>query len=357
MSGKMRTTYSTCLRRALTTGLALVQQWRGRQVWSKFRNCRKACEWRYLKELVPLESDHNLHFGAAIHECLELWHRHRDLDRVLEHIDILYPERLGDEKQRADWHLATAMMKGYAARYPEEDFEVVAMEKAFEERIVNPATGASSRSFTLAGKVDGIVRQDGKYFLLEHKTASQIDSGYLERLWTDFQIQLYAWYVEKTLGWRISGVVYNILAKAKLRQRQGETEVEYEARRAELIAKSKTGKTSAKRKMPETDDEFQGRLTEWYAQPDAFHRELLYIPRDRFDTLRAELWELTRSFLDARRRGVFYQNTSQCFTYGRPCPYFQLCRSNGSPNVIENFYQHVPPNTELGEAAEDAPVF
>lgn len=336
MSGKMQSTYS---------------------MWSKFRNCRKACEWRYLQHLVPVERDHNLAFGAVIHDCLELWHRHRDLDRVLEHIDRTYPERAGDEKQRADWHLATAMMRGYAGRYPEEDFEVVALEKTFEGKIINPATNASSRSFTLAGKVDGIVRQDGKYWIIEHKTASQIDSGYLERLWTDFQIQLYAWYVEKTMGWRISGVHYNILAKAKLRQGKGETEAEYEARRAELIAKSKTGKTSAKRKMPEPDDEFQARLAEWYAQPDAFHRELLYIPRDRFDTLRAELWELTRSFLDARRRGVFYQNTSQCFTYGRPCPYFALCRSNGSPNVIENFYQHVPPNTELGEAAEDAPVF
>ena len=336
MSEKLQTTYS---------------------MWSKFRNCRKACEWRYLQHLAPLERDHNLAFGSVIHGCLESWHQHQDLNRVLAFINRTYPERAGDEKQRADWHLATAMMTGYANRYPGEDFEVVALEKTFEGKIINPATGASSRSFTLAGKVDGIVRQDGKYFLLEHKTASQIDSGYLERLWTDFQIHLYAWYVEKALGWRISGVVYNILAKAKLRQRQGETEVEYEARRAELIASSKTGKTSAKRKIPETDAEFQERLVEWYAQPDAFHRELLYIPRDRFDTLRAELWELTRSFLDARRRGVFYQNTSQCFTYGRPCPYFALCRSNGSPNVIENLYQHVPPNTELAETTEDVPVF
>ena len=261
MSAKMTTTYS---------------------MWSKFRNCRKACEWRYLKELVPLDRDHNLHFGAAIHECLELWHRHRDLDRVLEHIDTLYPERMGDEKQRADWHLATAMMKAYAARYPEEDFEVVALEKTFEGNIVNPATGASSRSFTLAGKVDGIVKKDGQYFLLEHKTASLVDSGYLERLWGDFQIQLYCWYIEQTLGWRISGIVYNILAKAKLRQKQGEAEDEYQARCAELIAKSKTGKTTAKRKMPETDEEFQARLAEWHAQPDAFHREMLFVSRDQF---------------------------------------------------------------------------
>ena len=338
MSEKMRTTYS---------------------MWSAFRNCRKACEWRYLKELVPLESDHNLAFGAVIHACLELWHRHRDLDRVLEHLDRTYASRCGDEKLLAEWHLATAMVKAYAARYPEEDFEIVALEKGFEEKIVNPATGAPSRSFSLAGKVDGIVRKDGQYFLLEHKTASQIDSGYLERLWGDFQIQLYCWYIEQTFGWRISGVIYNILAKAKLRQKQGETEAEYEARCAELIAKSKTGKTSAKRREPETDEEFQARLAEWYAQPDAFHREMLFVSRDQFETLRAELWELTRSFLDARRRGVFYQNTSQCFTYGRPCPYFALCRSGGSPNVIENFYRREAPHTELrdGENALDKPAF
>jgi hypothetical protein len=78
-----------------------------------------------------------------------------------------------------------------------------------------------------------------------------------------------------------------------------------------------------------------------------FHREMLYLSRDRFDILRSELWELTQAFLDARRRGVFYQNTAFCFNYQRPCPYFALCRSNGNPNLIDNFYQRVAPNEEL----------
>ena len=89
------------------------------------------------------------------------------------------------------------------------------------------------------------------------------------------------------------------------------------------------------------------RLAEKYADPAMFHREMLYLSRDRFDILRGELWELTQAFLDARRRGVFYQNTAFCFNYQRPCPYFALCRSNGNPNVIENFYQRVAPNEEL----------
>jgi PD-(D/E)XK nuclease superfamily len=322
-------------------------------MWSLFRNCRKAVDWRYLQQLVPLQRDHNLHFGSLIHECLLAWHQRRDLTEVLALIGQKCPNRISDEGQRRDCHLATAMMTAYAARYAAEDFEVIALEKAFEAPIINPATGAASRSFTLAGKVDGIVRIAGDYFVLEHKTASQIDGDYLERLWTDFQITLYAHYIEQTVGIPITGILYNVLVKAKLQQGKGETEEEFQARRAELLAKSKTGKTAAKRKQPESDDEFQERLAEKYADPAMFHREMLYLSRDRFDVLRSELWELTQAFLEARRRGVFYQNTAFCFNYQRPCAYFALCRSNGNPNVIENFYQRVAPNEELREAAAE----
>ena len=41
-------------------------------MWSLFRNCRKACEWRYIHELVPLEQDHNLAFGTFIISTIRL---------------------------------------------------------------------------------------------------------------------------------------------------------------------------------------------------------------------------------------------------------------------------------------------
>lgn len=329
-------------------------------MWSLFRNCRKAVDWRYLQNLTPIERDRNLHFGSLVHECLEMWHRDRNLANVLDHIDRRCAGRAQDEDQRRDWHYATAMMKGYAERYAGEEFEVIALEETFTNMpIVNPGTGATSRSFVLAGKVDGIVRIDGDYYLLEHKTAAQLGSDYLERLWTDFQITLYAWYLEQRFGFQITGILYNILVKTRLQQSHGETEAEFEARRAELLAKSKTGKTTAKRKLPETDEEFQQRLAEKYAEPGMFHRERLYLSRDRFAILQAELWELTQSFLDARRRGAFYQNTSFCFNYQRPCSYFALCRSNGNPNVMENFYQRVEPHEELRvlTTGESTPAF
>ena len=321
-------------------------------MWSLFRNCRKAAWWRYIEKLVPLERDRNLRFGSLIHECLELWHKGQGLPlglaldgndgrlaAVLSHVDASCPRRAHDDEQRRTWHLATAMMKGYAATYPVEAFEVVALEMPFEGEITSPMTGAASRSFVMTGKIDGLVKQDGKYYLFESKTAATIDASYLEKLWTDFQIILYAHYVEQTMGIRVAGVIYNILTKAKQQQSAGETEDEFQARRAELIAKSKTGKSSAKRRMPETDDEFQERLAEKFAEPMTFHRELIYLSRERFDELRGELWELTQAFLDARRRGVWYQNTSYCFQFGKPCPYYALCRSGGNTNVRENFYR------------------
>jgi hypothetical protein len=334
MSGRKKTTYS---------------------MWNLFRNCRKAAHWRYVLELVPLARDRHLSFGSLIHDCLETWHRTRDLAAALDLVDRACQNRAQDEEQRKVWQLATAMMRGYVARYAAEEFEVVALEKDFEGEIVNPESGARSRSFTLAGKVDGIVRIGDEHFLLENKTAAGVDAGYLERLWTDFQITVYAYYVERALGIRIAGVIYNVLVKARLQQSAGETEEQFEVRRAELVAKSKTGKSTAKRHLPETDTEFQARLGAKYAEPGMFHREPIYISRDQFDTLRAELWELTQAFLDARRRDVWYQNTSFCFQYGKPCPYFPLCRSSGSSNVRENFYERRPPHEEL--RASETEVF
>ena len=121
-------------------------------MWSLFRNCRKACEWRYIRELVPLEREHSLSFGAVIHKCLELWHGGRDLGPVLDFIDRTYVNRTQEDDQKRDWHLASAMMKGYAACWPVEEFMVVALEKTFEGGIVNPATGAQDKKPAAAGK-------------------------------------------------------------------------------------------------------------------------------------------------------------------------------------------------------------
>lgn len=315
-----------------------------------FRNCPRKYKLRYLDHLRPQAQPDSLAFGSVIHEALERWYRlpadsHRPL-AILDFLDATYPNRQANEHEKARWHLARAMMTGYARRYACEPFDVLEIEKTFEGQIRNPDTGRQSQTFTMAGKVDGIVRLDGEVYLAEHKTASSLTGDYLDRLWTDTQIALYSFYLRE-LGYPVVGVIYNILLKARLQQRVGETEAEFEARRAALAAKNKSGKSSAQRQEPETDETFEARLAEWYARPEAFHRERIYLSEDRLAMLQDEVWEVTQQYLDANRRGKWLLNTANCFSYQRPCPYLPYCQSGFSPVVRDNLFETAAPHDEL----------
>ena len=329
-----------------------------------FRNCPRKYALRYIECLRRPERPEALAFGSVIHNALERWYRLiGDVNRlfvVLDFIDEQYPQRDHDPGVRRTWHLARAMIEGYAARYPNESFEIVEIEKEFTAEIRNPDTGRPSQTFVIAGKADGIVRLDGELYLLEHKTASSITSDYLDRLWTDTQIALYSHYLRE-LGYPIVGVIYNVLLKTRLKQREGETQEEYEQRRAQLAARNKSGRSTAKRQQPESDVEFRARLADWYIKREAFHRERIYLSEDRMALLTEEVWQVTQQYLDAKRRGKWLLNTSQCFSFQRPCEYLPYCQSGFSPNVRDNLFQVVEPHEELSaltvSAANDVPDF
>ncbi|MFO0087838.1 MAG: PD-(D/E)XK nuclease family protein [Pirellula sp.] len=325
-----------------------------------FRNCPRKYKNRYLDNLRPRERAEALSFGSVVHTAIELWYRSQNAESrlrdVLAYIDNAFENRVVDSNQMVQWHLATAMIRGYAERYGTEEFEIVEVEKEFVGEIRNPDTGRQSQTFRIAGKVDGIVRCHDGLYLLEHKTASTVDASYLDKLWTDTQIALYCYYLRE-LGYPIVGVIYNVLLKSRLKQGKGETQEEYELRHAELAAKNKSGKSTAKRQMPETDGEFQSRLTEWYSRPEAFHREFIYLSEDRLAMLQDEVWEITQQYLDARRRGKWLLNTSNCFSYQRPCEYLAYCQSGFNPNVADNLYEIALPNVELSRVDSEAPSF
>lgn len=171
-----------------------------------FKLCRKDYNLRFVRGLQGLEESAALYLGSVVHGALEKWHGCGDADKdavvasILDYIDASFMEREQDERQKRDWHLALAMTTAYIKTYPSEDFEVVAVEKQFRCPIVNPDTGAASRTFYMRGKVDALVIRNGEYFLLEHKTAAAIDKSYIEKLPLDFQVTLYANYLEQFLN-------------------------------------------------------------------------------------------------------------------------------------------------------------
>ena len=321
-----------------------------------YRNCPRKYQLRYIDLLRRPQQPASLAFGTAIHEALRRWYTlaadNRRLPAVLDFIDFQYPNRAADAQEKANWHLARALLLGYAERYAPEEFEVLHVEQEFEAEIRNPQTGRVSQTFTIAGKADGIVRlrSDGELYLLENKTASMLTSDYLDRLWTDTQIALYCFYLRQQ-GFPIVGVIYNVLLKSRLQRRAGETDEEFEARRTALAAKNKSGRSTAQRQEPESEEEFAARLHEWYARPEAFHRERIYLSEDRLALLQEEVWEITQQYLGARSRGQWLMNTSHCFSFQRPCEYLPYCQSGFNPNVRDNLFQVVPAHEELAAAA------
>ena len=317
-------------------------------MWDKFRNCQKLYELRYERQLVPNDRDRNLILGEVIHEALATWHWSNYQDRwklVMEQIDDMF--RKAPEWDNTGWINAKALMAGYMKTYPFETWKCVDTEIAVEGTIRNPRTTGESRTWNFHGKVDGLIKRDGEYWILEHKTASTVDAAYLDRLWMDFQIGLYTRYMQEHRNIQIAGVIYNVLQKARLKQAEGETDGEYQTRRAEAIAKSKTGKTSIKQKIAESDEEYMARLVDKYLSGGMFYREEVLFDQDMLTELQSQLWEMSQAALHARRRGEFYRNTAYCFKWNKPCEYLQICRSGENPAVIENLYHIEPPHQEL----------
>ena len=321
-----------------------------------FTTCKRKYYYRNIEHLVPEKEPAFYPFGSLVHSWLELWHNVYDIDSCQRLINEAYPLRESEHLDKRNWHYQTAMLKAYSEKYPEEEFEIIALEKEFEGDIINPKTGRKSKRFKARGKVDGIIKYKNDYYLLEHKTASAATGDYLERLWSDFQIHMYSLYAMQSLKVPITGILYNIIQKPQLKQNLGETEEEYENRLQELIAKSKTGKSSAKRKMPESDEAFQERLAAWYGKDQKLLRVKLILDFTTLKSIQQQIWDATQEIQAAVKFNRWPHNTYQCFMMGR-CPYLPICGSNENPLVIENSFKKKRPHSELDMTECEAPVF
>lgn len=321
----------------------------------ELRRCPMRVYWRYIRELVPFERDADLYFGTFIHECQEIWHETHDSGAVQQHIDWSCDGRADNNDINIMWHKATAMMLGYAVRWPadNENFTVTACEQSFNVPIINPETGKPSRTFVLAGKVDRIANYQNKTWLMEFKTAANIDEVYLDKLSNDFQSRVYKVGYTRETGQHVGGVIYDVLEKSQLKMKAGETEEEFQIRYAELCAKNKSGKSTATRNLPESNADYQGRLRDAYTNPEKFHRAFLYFSADKIHQVEAEIWMLTQQFMVMRRNNWFSQNDDSCFMWQKRCPYYLLCHTNDpEPEIALNF-EYKSAHSELEETGNE----
>lgn len=118
---------------------------------STYRSCARRYLYAYVMRRKPVQRAKALTFGTVMHHGLEAWWRTVDLDKALEAI-AAHADGL------TVYELVTAqcLMRGYHARWRHEPITVLDVERSFVAPLLNPDTGAASRSFELAGKCDAI---------------------------------------------------------------------------------------------------------------------------------------------------------------------------------------------------------
>lgn len=115
-----------------------------------FRSCPRKYYYRYELGYRTLITSDNLRFGTLFHKGLEVWWTTLDLEKAFE----VMRAAEADPFERVK---AVELLRGYDARWRNEPLNVLAVEAEFVAPVVNPETGALSKTWQLGGKLDAIV--------------------------------------------------------------------------------------------------------------------------------------------------------------------------------------------------------
>lgn len=318
------------------------------------RTCLRLYRLTYVEGWKPRDESENLRFGTLIHKALEAWWLAtkaglRADERLAAALDALAYEADPFDRARAD-----VLTRGYDARWGADEYEVLAVEHEFRVPLVNPETGAPSRTFDLAGKLDVLVKDaDGRVLIVEHKTTSEDPSPggeYLRRLRIDGQISTY-YAAVKALGYDVAGCLYDVLKKPTLRPAKATPE---ESRKYK-----KDGTPYANQRLTdETPEEYHARLVEAVAADPAgyFQRAMIVRLEDELAEAQADAWQTAQVIREARRTNQWPRNPDACSRYGRTCGFFDVCTGAGTLDADRFVRVGAHPELTQGTTAAESPA-
>lgn len=294
---------------------------------ASYRQCARLHQLKYDQRIELVREDRGPRsWGSAFHRALEAYGLGRmrgDVEGGLR--DAFAVIDAAAELDAYERERAIATMAGYHARWSGDGLATLAIEAQFEAPLINPDSLAASRSYRVAGKIDGIVEQvDGARWVLEHKTSSDdISPGapYWQRLRLDAQISIYL-DGARTLGYEPAGCIYDVIARPQQKPKMA-TPVEsrkYNKKDGALYANQ--------RATDETPEEFGERVAADISEdPTAYYqRGEVVRTADEMTDARREIWNSAKLLRFAQREGCQPRNPAACAPFrGSVCAYFDLC--------------------------------
>lgn len=228
-----------------------------------FVECERAYDFSYGKAVYSTAYPSSLAIGSAVHKGIEALKRKEGLEKALSSeekvienkveqcLPYLSPEEAQQVKETSakDKAKTRAMLRAYAEIFhatqngEDKELDFVEIEVAFQRPLINPVTGRSSRTFTKAGKADGIVlyrnNPDAGLFVYELKTISDTLDEMEEAMKNSIQPPTYQELASRTLGKPIVGTIVDLIKKPVLRGNKGETLDQFESRCLEEYRKDR----------------------------------------------------------------------------------------------------------------------
>lgn len=271
---------------------------------------------------------------------------------------------------------AEEMLIGYSARWYEEPLEWLSVEAEFDAPLVNPDTGAASRTFMLGGKLDAIARdrRTDRVLVVERKTSSEdLSDGslYWRRLLLNSQLSTYM-VGARALGFEPGGTLYDVLGKPGIRPSavplvddQG-VKIVHDAAGQRVRTKDgkkwrETGSSAdgyVLQTRPETVDEFRDRLREVIVEKveELFRRGDVVRLLDEERDAAFDAWQTAANIREGRTAKRFPRNPDACLRYNSICTFFPVCSGEASLDDQTRYHRVENVHEELSGRATRLPL-
>ena len=231
--------------------------------------------------------------------------------------------------------MARGLLRGYDSQWRESqrDMRLLSMEQMLQASLVNLNTGAPSRTFRMAGKIDKLCELSSRRkILVDHKTTSMEienpDSTYWSQLVIDSQPSHYELLLHLN-GIQIDYVLWDVIRKPGIRPKKLS---KADATAVSSLHEYAGFRVSESGSRVSSDMRENAELYEHRVARESIDNPTKYFARrnakrtnDELAEYGVELWDVATEMREARNHGRHYRNAGSCFNYGSPCRFLGVC--------------------------------
>ena len=228
-----------------------------------------------------------------------------------------------------------ALMAGYDKIHADNPYKPIGVENTVLAPLINPETRRSSRTFSLAGKLDVIANYRGRRVIIDHKTTSDDISDPSSPYWRQLTVESQASHyllLEWLNGRKCDAALWDVLRKPtigpkKLAKAMRASIVESGMYCGGVVSEADR-KALADGEERETISMFELRLLEDCIdiRPERYFQRRP-VPRmdSELEDHAKDLWSWGQEMLWARKHKRHPTTSSSCMLYGRPCQFLGVC--------------------------------